>query len=260
MLRGQLLGLAEVGHREGLPSDQVRGGLHADEGNVLAAVLGDDRLKLLQVDIALEGVGALGLQGVVAVELEDLGPAHLEMGLGGREVVVHGHNVARLDEDLREQVFRGPALVRRHAVLESQDLLDRVQELVVALPAGVGVVGNHHRRQLIVAHGVGAAIGEHVDEDVPRAEQKGVEAGLRDRPQALRNGDQKCLLHNLYFVHFNGNDSTARELNLHNRLLGNRAQVQNGKNRRSTKYAIATARRQPGATLKDGGFQRRGTM
>ena len=142
------------------------------------------------------------------------------MGLGGREVIVHRHDVARLDENLGQQVLRGAALVRGHAVLESQILFDRVQELVIALPASVGIVGNHHRRQLVIAHGVGAAIGQHVDEHVPRAEQEGVEAGFGDRPQSLPDRHQKGLLDDLDLVHFNGDGFATGELDFHNRLLG----------------------------------------
>ena len=50
-----------------------------------------------------------------------------------------------------------------------QDVLDGGGQLVEALRAGIGVVGDHHGGKLIVAHGVGSAVGEHVEEKIAAA-------------------------------------------------------------------------------------------
>ena len=91
------------------------------------------------------------------------------MRLGGGEVVIHRHDVAGLYEGLGQQVLGGAALMAGQQVLVAEDLLHRIRQLVEALRPGVGVVGLHHGRQLIVRHGVGAAVGQHVQKDVAGA-------------------------------------------------------------------------------------------
>ena len=153
------------------------------------------------------------------------------MGLGGGEVVVHRDDLARLDEDLGQQVFGRSALVGGYVVLEAQHVLDGRRQLVVALAAGIGVVGDHHGRQLVVAHGVGAAVGQHVDEDVPGPQQERVVARFFDGLEPLRGpaeGVVFCTMRTLCISM--GIDLAAGQFDFHRGLLWNEIlrQTENG--------------------------------
>src|SRR5450756_1900933 len=104
------------------------------------------------------------------------------------EVHVAGHDVAGLDEDLRQDVLGGAALVGGHQVLVAVDLPNRRLEVVEVAAAGVGLVAEHHAGPLAVAHGARAGVGEQVDVDVLALQQKGVVAGLADGALAFLAG------------------------------------------------------------------------
>lgn len=59
--------------------------------------------------------------------------------------------------------------------------------------ACVAVIRLHHRGQLLVAHRVHAAVGQHVDEDVAVLQQERVVARLVERFQPALDGHQICL-------------------------------------------------------------------
>jgi len=158
--------LAQVLHRKRLPADQVGGRFHAHIGDMLHPDLLHSRCEFLQVQVALEGVAAFGLQGFVAKKFQHPAACQVNMRLGGGEVVVHQHHITRFDEYLCQQVLGSSSLVHRHDMRKSQHLLHSVLQAVEALAAGVGIVGDHHRPQLLVAHGVGAAVGQHVQENI----------------------------------------------------------------------------------------------
>ena len=63
--------LPQVFQRMRLSADQVGAGLDADEGDVFRAVLGDDRLQLGDVHVALERIFAGDLQALVDDDLLD---------------------------------------------------------------------------------------------------------------------------------------------------------------------------------------------
>ena len=198
----QFLHLPQVFDRERLAADQVGGGFHAHEGDVLLAGLFDGRAQPVQVHVPLEGNDALGVQRLGPVQFQHLAAGHVEMRLGGGEVIIHGHDVARLDEGLGQQVLGGAALMDRQEVLVAEDLLHRVVQPVEALRAGVGVVGLHHGGKLIVAHGIGAAIRQHVEKNAAGTEEEGVVPRLFHRFQPFAGGRQPHFLHNAHFVHF----------------------------------------------------------
>ena len=107
------------------------------------------------------------------------GRAHqIEVRLGGGEVVIHRDEGAGLDEGLGKQVLASASLVSRQQILVAENLLDRVCQLVKALRAGIGVIGQQHGGLLIVAHGIGAAIGQHIHENVAGAKKKCVVASF----------------------------------------------------------------------------------
>ena len=79
----------QILHGERLAANQVGGGFHADVGDALAAMLLNGRLQSGKVRIALEGVGALGLEGIHAEKLEHFSASQIDMSLGCGEVVIH---------------------------------------------------------------------------------------------------------------------------------------------------------------------------
>ena len=99
------------------------------------------------------------------------------MQAGGGEVHVAGDDVAGLDEDFGDEVFGAASLVGGDDVLVSIVGLDGVLHAVEAAAAGVGFVAEHHGGPLAVAHGGGAGVGEQVDVNVFRSQEKGVVAG-----------------------------------------------------------------------------------
>jgi len=81
-------------------------------------------------------------------------------------VVVHQYHVAGFDQRFGQQVFRGAPLMCRDDEPEAEHVLDGVCQLEEAFTAGVGVIRLHHGGQLVIAHGIGAAVSQHVQKDV----------------------------------------------------------------------------------------------
>ncbi len=174
----------------------------------------DAGLQLLQVDIALEGQGALADQALVLDQL--LHPAAYtgDMGLGGGEVVVHDDAVAGLDKAGGQDVLAGPALVGGEAVGDAEQLLELFLHAEIALAAGVGVVGPEHGGFHVVAHGVDAGVRQHIQENIAVMQLEGVEAGVPDLLQPLLSGQQVQLLDNAHLVHFQGDGVALVKCNL----------------------------------------------
>ncbi len=186
--RAELAHGTQVGEADRLPAGHVDGRGDADVGDLLGAVLGDHALELGEVDVALEGVLARRVVGLVDDDVDEAPPGELLVQARGREVHVAGDHVARLDQHLAEDVLGATALVGRHEVTVAVDLADRRLEVVEVAAPGVGLVAEHHPRPLAVAHRRGAGVGEEVDVDVLAPEQEGVVAGLPDRRLALVAG------------------------------------------------------------------------
>ena len=205
VLIADLADLFEVGHGERLPAEKVGRGLHADEPDLVLAPFLDRILELLDVHVPLERMRALGFQGLVRVELQADGLAgHFDMGLGRGEMVVRDRHPARLAEDLGQKMFRRPSLVDVHHVLIPQDVLDDIGEIVERLAPGIGVVGVHEGRVLVVAHGVDAAVRQHVQVDVPRSEKESVVPGFLDGLEPVLGRNERDLLDHPGLVHLDG--------------------------------------------------------
>jgi len=99
--------------------------------------------------------------------------------------------------------------MRRQEEVEAEDLAQLLVETRVGGAAGVAVVGDQHGRLLPVAHGVDAAVGEHVEEDVFVLEQEGVVARLVHRLMPVLDRPQVQLLHDAHLVHLQGDPLTA---------------------------------------------------
>ena len=107
------------------------------------------------------------------------------------------------------------ALVHRHRPVEPHHLFDGRRQPGEALRAGIGVIRHHHRAQLVIAHGVGAAVGQHVEEDIAGGQQEGVVAGVSDRGQAVTDGGKGGLLDNAHFVHLHRDHAAIGQANAH---------------------------------------------
>ena len=154
-------------------------------GMRLGADLLDEVFQGLQIDVALEGVFAGRIVSLGNDDVDERPAGQFLVQPRGGEVHVAGHEVARLDQQPREDMLGAASLVRRNQMAIAVILLHRVFEVVEVAAAGVGLVAEHHAGPLPVAHGVGAAVGQQVDVDVFGAQQEGVVARLGQRRLAL---------------------------------------------------------------------------
>ena len=215
MVGGHLPDLAQIAEGERLAADEVRRRLHPDERDPFRPVPFDRLLELLHGEVPAERLNTLRVQRLVRVDLGHGGPRQFHVCLGCGEVVVHEYHIARFHEDLGQQVFRGAALVHRDRVAKSQNLLDRVGQPVEALASGIGVIGHHHRRQLGIAHGVRAAVGEHVEEDIPGPQEERIVARVTDGLKPPGDWHQAGLLHDPDLVHLHRDDTAAGQPDVH---------------------------------------------
>ena len=100
-----------------------------------------------------------------------------DIGAGGIEMRVDGHDVAGLAHHGEQDALRRAALVRGNHVAEAGELVGHALQAEEALAAGVGFVAAHHGRPLLGGHGAGAGIGQQVDQDVAGIDEEEVVAG-----------------------------------------------------------------------------------
>ena len=198
---GNLGGSLHVLVGDGLTADEVCACLQAHVGNILRTLLLDAGLNLIQVDIALEGKGALGDKALIPDQLLHLAAQAGNMRLGGGEVVVHDHAAAGLNKVLGNDMLAGSALVGGQEELHAEQLRQLLVHSVEGLAAGVGIVGAEHGGLHIVAHGIHTGIGEHIHKNIAVVKQKCIEARLLQLGQALTGRQQRKLLHDLHLVH-----------------------------------------------------------
>ena len=180
--------LPQVGHRHRLAARHVDTRGEADVRNAFGAHVRDQRIELRQVDVALERMLALRVVRLVDDHVDERAAGQFLVQPGGREVHVPGHMIARLDEQLGQDVLGAAALVRGHHVPIAVAFAHGGFEVVEVGAAGVGLVAEHHAGPLPVAHGRDAGIGQQVDIDVLRAQQEGVVAGRHDGAVAMLAG------------------------------------------------------------------------
>ena len=80
------------------------------------------------------------------------------------------------DSDLRQQVFGPASLMGGNHVLEAEDFLHGFFQMLEIATSGVSFIAQHHCRPLVIAHGVGAAVGQKVDINIFRIDQESVVA------------------------------------------------------------------------------------
>ena len=110
------------------------------------------------------------------------------------EVIVHRHHISRLQERPHDHILCGTALMRRHHITLAQHVKYCLLQPFEGLAAGVGIVGPHHGGQLQVAHGVGSAVGQHVQIDIGRIHAVGIESALLQGLVSLIYGKEPHLL------------------------------------------------------------------
>src|SRR5262250_2117264 len=110
--------------------------------------------------------------GIGDWEIERLRSNVFAIGTGGVEVRVARDDVALLTHDIEEDAFGGPALMRGNDVVETEDGLHGIAETREARRAGIRFVAAHHGGPLFGGHGGGAAVGEEIDEDGFRIDEK----------------------------------------------------------------------------------------
>ena len=175
----------KVRHGNGLAAAGVVGDGHHDQRDALATVRGDELLQRGHVHAAFEIQARLGVGRFRQGQVDSLGAGELDVGPCRIEVRIVRHYVAGAAHHGEEDALGRAALVGRDHVAEAGEILDRRVEPVETLGAGVGFVAAHHGAPLVRAHGAGAGVGQQVNQNVPRAKQKQVIAGLRQEPLAL---------------------------------------------------------------------------
>ena len=200
--------MADVGdgehilQRHGLAANEVGARLHTHERHPVGSYLLDALAQVLQVEVALEGVVALGEQALGVDQLLHGAAETGDVCLGRGEVEVHQRHHAGLHERLGEDVLAGSSLVGGQHVLRAEHLLHSRLHAVEGLGAGIGIVGLHHRPELQIGHGVHTRVGEHVHVNILVLQEEGVVACLLYLLQTVLNGQKRELLYHSHLVHF----------------------------------------------------------
>ncbi|MPN05466.1 hypothetical protein SDC9_152716 [bioreactor metagenome] len=126
------------------------------------------------------------------------------MRLCSGEVEVHRHHAAGLDERLRDDALAGASLMRGQKILCAEQLGDLCLQTVEGCASRIAVVRGHHCGGLLVAHGVDAAVGEHIQKDILVAQQKRIVARGCHRFVPFLNRQKVEFLHDANLVHFEG--------------------------------------------------------
>ena len=105
---GHVLDQPQVFHGERLTADQVGCGFHADVGNFFRAIFLNGIFKLTQIHVPFKRDLTVGNQGIIGEDFQHLAAGQVNMRLGGGEVIVHQHHIARFDKCFRQQMFRCP--------------------------------------------------------------------------------------------------------------------------------------------------------
>ena len=119
-------------------------------------------------------------------QIHRLGADKLHVRARRVEVRVVGDDIAFLAHHAEQNALRRAALVGRDDVLVAENILHRRAELLEAAAAGITLIAFHHRRPLVRGHRAGAGIGEQVDEDIVRGQEKKVVVRGAQQLLALR--------------------------------------------------------------------------
>ena len=173
----------EIRERHRLAPAGVVGDRHHHERHAIAVGI-EQTFEAGQVDVALERVHDRGLPAFRHHEVARLGPFDLDVRARRVEVIVVRHDVAALEDGVKEDAFRGAPLVGGDDVHEAGEIADDLLEPVERSAAGVRFVSLDERAPLGRRHGAGAGVGQQIDEHVIGVELEDVVAGRRQRPLA----------------------------------------------------------------------------
>ncbi len=123
MLHGKFLHFAHILHADRLSTGEVDSGGQTDVGDLRRANFIHQLFKLLEVNIALEGMDVLGVMGLVNNDIDKLTAIGLLVVARGGEVHIPRHIVAGPNHYARQNVFGTAPLMGGHDILKAIDFL-----------------------------------------------------------------------------------------------------------------------------------------
>ena len=87
----------------------------------------------------------------------------------------HISKVAGLDGQAGEDILSAAALMGGYHILEAEQLPDSFLQVIEVAGTAIGFVTQHQAGPLVIAHGVGARVGEQVDKAFFRLQQEGID-------------------------------------------------------------------------------------
>jgi hypothetical protein len=137
------------------------------------------------VHVALERIVRRRVRGLGARQVDRFAAEVLDIGSGGVEVAVVGHDVAALHRAAEEDPLGGAALVGRYDVGEAEHPPHGLVKPEPAPRPRIGLVAGHDRAPLRSAHRRRARVCEQVDEHAVRRQPEQVVPGLGKPPRSL---------------------------------------------------------------------------
>ncbi len=178
--------LPEILHRDRLPSGHIDRGSRRNVRNPIGPNAFDQRFEFMKIDIALEGVQAFRIVGFVHDHIDERAAREFLVQARGREIHVARNEIAGLDQDAREQVLGAASLVGRYQIPIAIILANFFFQMIKVLAPRIGFVPHHQAGPLVIAHGIRSAVGEQIDINVARSQEKGIISGFQKRVFAIR--------------------------------------------------------------------------
>jgi hypothetical protein len=163
---------AKVGHADRLTATRVVG--HRDHHQRNARRTRECSFEGDEVDVPLERTERPRIAGFDAGQIQCNGAAVLDVGTRSVEVRVVRNDVAAGADRGKEDPFCRASLVCRQDVPETGDVMHRLLECKERPGAGVRLIALHHRGPLVHGQRPRSRIGQEVDQDIARAQLKGV--------------------------------------------------------------------------------------
>ncbi len=161
-----------VFHRNRLAATGVVGDRQHHQRNAITAYAGDEFLEGGDIHVPFERFTHAGLPGFGARKIDGFGADEFDIRTCGVEVRVVGDDVALLASAVKEDAFSRSSLVRWDHMLVAEDVLHGIAKTVEAGTAGIALVPFHDRCPLVRRHGARAGVGEQINKDVARGEEK----------------------------------------------------------------------------------------
>ncbi len=150
-------------------------------GILSAPYVVDDRLQLVEIDVAFEGMVRVGIVGVIDDDVDEVATRVLLVELRRGEVHVPGDDISVRDQDLAQDVLGAATLVGGDQLFVAVHLVHGVDEVVEAPGARIRLIAEHQTGPLVIGHRRRARVGEQIDVHVVGLQQERVVSGLPDR-------------------------------------------------------------------------------